>query len=92
MKNVCKKCGSDNVIRERCLNCGQSYPYTDLSMSKGSTLILIGLPCAAVLFIAVKNSVGNELYSAVGDDTMIIFGSLILAIWILIKRQAKGKL
>ncbi len=90
MKNVCKKCGSDNVIRERCLNCGQSYPYTDLSMSKGSNLIVIGLPCAAVLFIAVKNSVGNEIFK--DSDAMIIVGSLILAFWILVKRQAKGKL
>ena len=90
MKNVCKKCGSDNVIRERCLNCGQSYPYTDLSMNKGSNLIVIGLPCAAVLFIAVKNSVGNEIFD--DSDAMIIGGSLILAFWILVKRQAKGKL
>ena len=94
MKNVCKRCGSDNVIYERCINCGESYPYTDLSISKGSNIILFGLPVAAVLFVAVKNSFGNQDgYSDYSDsDLMIIIGSIILAFWILVKRQAKGKL
>ena len=75
MKNVCKRCGSDNVIYKRCINCGESYPYTDLSISKGSNIILFGLPVAAVLFVAVKNSFGNQdgsqnhVLSALGDQT-----------------------
>ena len=95
MEKVCKSCGSDNVIFKRCINCGESYPYyTAPSISKGSNIILFGLPVAAVLFVAVKNSFGNQDgYSDYSDsDLMIIIGSIILAFWILVKRQAKGKL
>ena len=88
IKNACKKCGSNNVTRERCLNCGETYPYTDVSISKGSVLIFVVIIGGAILFLSLLNAFFGDSNS----DGMILIGAIILAIWILVQRQKKGKL
>jgi hypothetical protein len=93
---TCRKCGSSNVTRERCLNCGETYPYTDVSISRGSVILYVVIIGGAILFVAIRSSLSSmsESGSSLPSDLdgSIIMGAIILILIILVRRGKKGKL
>lgn len=92
----CRRCGSSNVTYKSCLNCGESYPYTDLFLSKGTVILGLIILVGGILFVAIGSSLrtssesGSSLYS--DFDSSIIFGAIILIIVILVRKGRSGKL
>ncbi len=95
-KKTCRRCGSQNVTRKLCLNCRETYPYADLSISRGTVILGILIVGGAILFVAIRSSLsaasdsGSSLYSDL--DSSIILGAIILILIVLVRRGKNGKL